>query len=94
MTTTLSKRRVRDLLGPDATDADVARFFGISASAVSQWPEDDAIPELRQLQAERKRPDLFGPSGRAEAHRTLAAPDGGAAAEADAVPVQPVSRAA
>ena len=39
---------VRDRLGVQATDADVARFFGISNSAVSQWPEDEAIPELRQ----------------------------------------------
>lgn len=56
----LTKRRVRTLLSPEATDADVARFFGISNSAVSQWPEDQAIPELRQFQAALKRPDLFG----------------------------------
>jgi hypothetical protein len=54
----ITKRRLRQLLEVD-TDAAVAAFFGISGSAVSQWGDDDPIPLLRQLQAERKRPDLF-----------------------------------
>lgn len=57
----LTKRKLRALLEVD-TDSQVAEFFGISPSAVSQWSLDDPIPELRQLQAERKRPDLFGPA--------------------------------
>jgi transcriptional regulator with XRE-family HTH domain len=40
---------------------EIAEFFGISPSAVSQWPEETPIPELRQLQAITKRPDLFSP---------------------------------
>ena len=43
------------------TDAEIAGFFGITASAVSLWKEDGPIPELRQLQAQRRRPDLFQP---------------------------------
>lgn len=41
------------------TDAEIAGFFGITASAVSLWKEDGPIPELRQLQARQRRPDLF-----------------------------------
>lgn len=92
MTTSLTKRVVRQKLEAD-TDAEVARFFGISAAAVSQWPEDQAIPELRQLQAERKRPDLFGP-GAGPSRRTEASPGQGDEASAAGVPVQPVGEAA
>lgn len=53
----ITKRELRQALCMD-TDAEVADFFQISASAVSQWGMDQAIPELRQLQAERIRPDL------------------------------------
>lgn len=62
MTSPLTKRRLREAL-QYTSDAEVAVFFGITPSAVSQWREDDPIPELRQLQAERKRPDLFGAHG-------------------------------
>lgn len=58
MTHRLTKAQLRDALGVD-TDAAVADFFEISRSAVAQWGDGDPIPELRQLQAERKRPDLF-----------------------------------
>ena len=34
----------------------VARFFGISDAAVSEW---EIVPELRQLQLEMRRPDLY-----------------------------------
>lgn len=62
MEKTLSKRTLRSRLG-FTTDAEVARFFRISASAVSQWADDDPLPELRQLQVERKRPDIFDATG-------------------------------
>ena len=59
MTQSLTKRQLREAL-KFTTDAELAAFFGVTGSAVSQWEEDKPIPELRQLQAERKRPDLFG----------------------------------
>jgi hypothetical protein len=49
----LTKTQLKAALGVKH-DAEVAAFFGISASAVSQWPDDEPIPELRQLQAEKK----------------------------------------
>lgn len=88
----LTKRRIREALG-FSTDVEVAAFFGVSASAVSQWAEDDPIPELRQLQAERKRPDVFGPEPDDRDRRTAAAEEG-TAAQADEVAVQTLSEAA
>lgn len=58
MSQTISKKALRERLGIQ-TDAELARFFGISRSAVYQWPEDEELPELRVLQAFRKRPDAF-----------------------------------
>jgi DNA-binding transcriptional regulator YiaG len=55
---TLSKKDLRDRLGLDS-DADLARWFEISQSAVSQWPDEGAIPKQRALEAALKRPDLF-----------------------------------
>ena len=57
MSSRLTKRQLRTGLGL-TTDAEIASFYGITASAVSQWDEDGPIPELRQLQAEQKKPDL------------------------------------
>lgn len=67
MDTQLTKRQVRALLkspgsDKDATDADLARFFGTSHSAIWQWPEDEVIPEGRQWQLKALRPDLFSGS--------------------------------
>ena len=60
----LTKTLLRARLGtPDkpANDAQIARFFGISQSAVHQWGDDQAqIPEARAMAAALKRPDLFG----------------------------------
>lgn len=91
MSKRLTKADLRKVLG--TTDAGVADFFEITRAAVAQWGEDDPIPELRQLQAERKRPDLFadGDVG-LEAHRTGAADEGDAAQAAPAA--APVSEAA
>lgn len=41
------------------TDAELARFFGISRSAVSQWPKDFPIPALRQYILHQRYPNLF-----------------------------------
>ena len=57
MSIQLTKAQLRDALG--ATDAGLADFFGITRAAVAQWPDDEPVPELRQLQARQRRPDLF-----------------------------------
>jgi len=53
-----NKRQVRTRLGFQ-TDAELARFFGISRSAVSQWPKDFPIPALRQYILHQRYPNLF-----------------------------------
>ncbi|WP_429624723.1 hypothetical protein [Stenotrophomonas sp. AN71] len=58
MTGFWSKRQVRTRLG-FRTDAELARFFGISRSAVSQWPRDLPIPALRQYILHQCYPALF-----------------------------------
>lgn len=61
----MTKRAVKEALGIQ-TDAELARQFtgpdgrAIGRWAVGQWPEDDPIPELRQLQLRAKHPDIFG----------------------------------
>lgn len=66
--TQITKRQLREALGPKTRDVTIASFFGITQAAVSQWGEDDPIPEMRALQAIQKRPDLFGPNARAAAN--------------------------
>ncbi len=58
MTEFWNKRQVRTRLGFQ-TDAELARFFGISRSAVSQWPKDFPIPALRQYILHQRYPNLF-----------------------------------
>ncbi|WP_295570961.1 hypothetical protein [Stenotrophomonas maltophilia] len=58
MTEFWNKRQVRTRLG-FRTDAELARFFGISRSAVSQWPRDFPIPALRQYMLQQRYPNLF-----------------------------------
>ncbi len=52
------KRQVRMRLGLE-TDAELARLFGISRSAVSQWPRDYPIPPLRRYMLQQRYPSLF-----------------------------------
>lgn len=54
----ITKAKAKKLLELE-TDADLARFFDIGRWAVGQWPEDEPIPELRELQLRARRPDLF-----------------------------------
>lgn len=54
----ISKRALREKLGLES-DADLARFYGISSAAVAQWKEDEPVPELRYLQAVAKQPQAF-----------------------------------
>ena len=55
----MTKSELKATLG-FTTDKQVADLFGITASAVSLWPHDGPIPELRQLQLPKLRPDVFG----------------------------------
>lgn len=79
MTTPLTKEELRSRLQVD-TDAALADFFGISRSAVAQWADHAPIPELRRLQAQLKRPDLFD-EDTPEPHRPRAAAEGSSAAQ-------------
>lgn len=54
----ITKRSVRAALGLQF-DKDLAEFFGVGKAAVSNWPEDEPLPEARQWQAHALRPDLF-----------------------------------
>jgi len=54
----ITKRALKRAIG--AKDADLARFFSVTPSAVSQWPEDLPLPEIRQWQLRALRPDIFG----------------------------------
>lgn len=72
MNETMTKRSVREALGL-TMDKDLAEFFGVGKAAVSNWPEDEPLPDGRQWQARAKRPDLFpvptcpAPTGAADA---------------------------
>lgn len=55
----MTKRSVRDALGFEL-DRQLAEFFGVGKAAVSNWAEDEPLPEVRQWQARALRPDLFG----------------------------------
>lgn len=54
----LTKRVVRETLG-FTLDRQLAEFFGVGKAAVSNWPEDEPLPDVRQWQARALRPDLF-----------------------------------
>ena len=41
------------------TTKEVADLFRITSGAVSQWPDDEQLPELRLLQLQKLRPELF-----------------------------------
>lgn len=92
----ITKRQLREALKA-TSEGELASFFGISPSAVSQWEEDAPIPKLRWLEAVHKRPDLFSAASRMsdednDPHRRPAAEAGGAAEAAPAT--TPLSEAA
>ena len=62
----ITKRIARERLGIKK-DTDLADFFGVTAGAVSQWPEDVALPELRQTQLLLRRPTEFADFAAAKA---------------------------
>ena len=56
----LTKDQIKTRLGI-VTDADLARLFGITDAAVSQWAKDRPIPQTRWLQLKHElRPEAFG----------------------------------
>ncbi|MBB3802020.1 transcriptional regulator with XRE-family HTH domain [Xanthomonas arboricola] len=57
----MTKRAVREALG-FTMDRQLAGFFGVGKAAVSNWAEDEPLPEVRQWQAKALRPDVFGPA--------------------------------
>ena len=65
----MTKTEVIKIMG---SAAEVARFFGITAAAVGQWPDEEQIPELRELQLRLKRPDLYESRPLAEASQPAA----------------------
>ena len=54
----MTKAEVRNALG-FTMDKELAEFFGVGKAAVSNWQENEALPEVRQWQIRAKRPDLF-----------------------------------
>lgn len=67
----MTKRAVREALG-FTRDRQLAEFFGVGKAAVSNWPEDEALPEVRQWQAKALRPDVFGPAPKKKGARRAA----------------------
>lgn len=65
-----SKRELREKLGFES-DAELARYFEISTSAVAQWDEDGPVPRLRWLEFQTRQVGAAQPapgaSGAAEA---------------------------
>lgn len=55
----MTKAEARAALG-FTMDKELAEFFGVGKAAVSNWGEDEALPEVRQWQLRARRPDLFG----------------------------------
>lgn len=53
-----TKRQVREALEL-SEDAQLARLFGVTRAAVSQWPDDKPLPLARRFQLALMRPDLF-----------------------------------
>lgn len=58
MTKAQLKRKLRALNEPDTNRA-IASIFKIKEQAVQAWPPHSRIPELRMLQLQKLRPELF-----------------------------------
>lgn len=54
----MTKRAVKTVLG-FTTDVELAQLFNCTKQAVGQWPEDEPLPEKRQLQLVLLYPDRF-----------------------------------
>jgi len=58
MTKAQLKRKLRALNQPDTNRA-IADLFRITEQAVQAWPPHSKLPELRILQLQKVRPELF-----------------------------------
>lgn len=67
----ITKRIARERL--KVNDAGLAAFFDVTAGAVSQWRDDDPLPELRHTQLMLRRADLFPPAEFGEGEQPKAA---------------------
>lgn len=38
---------------------ELAGYYGLTLSAISQWADDEPVPELRELQARQRNPEAF-----------------------------------
>lgn len=56
--TRMTKSQLMAALGFE-TQAELAGYFGLTASAISQWVDDKPVPLLRELQARQRSPDAF-----------------------------------
>lgn len=54
----MTKSQLMTALGFE-TQAELAGYFGLTASAISQWADDEPVPELRELQARQRTPQAF-----------------------------------
>jgi len=54
----LTKKSLKAALGVKF-DAELARFFGCTRSAVNQWGKDEPLPKGRQWQVRALRPDVY-----------------------------------
>lgn len=59
----LTKQQLMEALG-FKTLTELADYYGVTTSAISQWPEDQLVPELRELQARHRNPEKFSSAGR------------------------------
>lgn len=54
----MTKHALMQKLG--LSQADVARMFGVTRAAVSQWPDDEPIPDVRLMKLKYElHPELF-----------------------------------
>lgn len=58
MTKSQLKRKLK-AAGFKSTNRAIAELFGIYPQAVQAWPENRKLPELRILQLQKMRPELF-----------------------------------
>jgi hypothetical protein len=54
----LTKLQIMGVLG-FTKQVELADYFQISEQAVSQWPDEEPIPELRELQARQRDQSKF-----------------------------------
>lgn len=54
----MTKPQLMEILGFKKQN-ELAEYYDISEAAVSLWPDDKPVPELRELQARERNPEKF-----------------------------------